>query len=153
MAVNKRFRAVREHYGLNLSTFGEKIGLSASGVSSIEYGTRSMNDKHIKLICAAYPEISEEWLRTGEGDMFNPPSTDDSAIVEQLTRAYHGSPVFRALMSTYLQLDEPRRRLLEDVIEGFCAAVAEAKASGDPVPDAAAYIQERTLSESDGKAQ
>lgn len=145
MEAKKRFKEVREHYGLSMTDFGAAIGLSASGISAIEYGTRAMGEKHIKLICAAFPAVSEQWLRTGEGDMFVQRAETDQAVVDQITKAYDGSPTFRALMTAYLKLDEPRRRIFEEVVVGFSAAVSEANASHTPIPDAETYIRERAI--------
>lgn len=85
---NARFKAIREHYGLSMGAFGQEIGLSASGVSAIEYGTRNMSDKHIKLICTAFPEVSENWLRTGEGEMLLP--QDDQAKTRAIAKLVQG---------------------------------------------------------------
>lgn len=116
LEAKQRFSAVRTHYGLSMREFGSKIGLTASGISAIEYGTRTMSEKHIKLICAAFPDISEQWLRTGEGVMFIQRAETDQTVVDQITEAYDGSPTFRALMTAYLNLDEPRRRTILDFI-------------------------------------
>ena len=153
MTPNERFKAVREHYGLSMGAFGKKIGLGTSGVSAIEYSTRVVSEKHIKLICAAFPEISENWLRTGEEPMLLPPQ-DDQALVDQLVRAYHGSPILRAILTTYLQLDEPRRHLVEEILEGFAAAVAKARAEGEPEPDVGEYLTAHVVNTNpDEKAQ
>ena len=153
MTPNERFKAVREHYGLSMGAFGKKIGLGTSGVSAIEYRTRVVSEKHIKLICAAFPEISENWLRTGEEPMLLPPQ-DDQALVDQLVRAYHGSPILRAILTTYLQLDEPRRHLVEEILEGFAAAVAKARAEGEPEPDVGEYLTAHVVNTNpDEKAQ
>lgn len=85
---NARFKAIREHYGLSMGAFGQKIGLRAAGVSAIEYGTRNMNEKHIKLICAAFPEVSEDWLRTGKGEMLLP--QDESAKARAIAKIVQG---------------------------------------------------------------
>lgn len=136
-----------------MGAFGKKIGLGTSGVSAIEYSTRVVSEKHIKLICAAFPEISENWLRTGEEPMLLPPQ-DDQALVDQLVQAYHGSPILRAILTTYLQLDEPRRHLVEEILEGFAAAVAKARAEGEPEPDVGEYLTTHVVNTNpDEKAQ
>lgn len=136
-----------------MGAFGKKIGLGTSGVSAIEYSTRVVSEKHIKLICAAFPEISENWLRTGEEPMLLPPQ-DDQALVDQWVREYNGSPVFRALMTTYLQLSEPRRRLLGELIEEFAAAVAKSRAEHEPEPDVEEYLATHVANpQPDEKAQ
>ena len=98
--------------------------------------------------------VNREWLETGKGDMFQPHPQDDQALVDQLVRAYHGSPILRAILTTYLQLDEPRRHLVEEILEGFAVAVAKARAEGDPEPDVGEYLTAHVVNTNpDEKAQ
>lgn len=76
MNANERIKCLREHLGISQEKLGETIGLSKSGISSIENGNRSVTEKHIKLISTCF-NVNENWLRTGAGDMFNPMSEDE----------------------------------------------------------------------------
>lgn len=69
LEINKRFIVLRKELGLSQRKIGESIGLSNSGISNIENGIRSVTEQHIKLLCAEF-DVNEEWLRTGEGEMF-----------------------------------------------------------------------------------
>lgn len=123
MDSKSRFKDVRKHSGLSMHAFGEKIGLSASGVSAIEYGTRALNEKHIKLICAAFPDINEEWLRTGNGDMLKQPPCPEQDAIDRIVEKYaSGRPMLRALAETYLRLDEPHREAFDKILSAFIAA-------------------------------
>ena len=64
--INNRIKELRKRYNLSQQEFGERIGLSKSGVSNIENGIRNVTNKHIKLICSVF-DVSEEWLK-GEID-------------------------------------------------------------------------------------
>lgn len=66
----KRIKEIRKALGLNQEDFSKKIGLSQSSLAMIEVGKRNFSDKHIKLICSTF-NINEQWLRTGNGDMFS----------------------------------------------------------------------------------
>lgn len=76
MNANERIKHLREHLGISQEKLGETIGLSKSGISSIENGNRSVTEKHIKLISTCF-NVNEDWLRTGAGSMFNPMSEDE----------------------------------------------------------------------------
>jgi len=65
----KRIKEIRKELKLSQEDFGKKIGLSQSTLAMIEVGKRNFNDKHVKLICSTF-NVSEQWLRTGIGDMF-----------------------------------------------------------------------------------
>lgn len=76
MNANERIKHLREHLNISQEKLGETIGLSKSGISSIENGNRNVTEKHIKLISSCF-NVNEDWLRTGNGDMFNPMSEDE----------------------------------------------------------------------------
>lgn len=151
--IGYRIDRVIKELGIKKFQFADRIGVHQTYVSQIASDKKVPSDRVIRDICAAFPEISESWLRTGEGDMFLPKPEDDQALVSRLVEAYDGSPVLRALLTTYMQLDEPRRAVFEDFVERFSAALAEAKAAGTPPPDASAYIRERTAPAPDQQAQ
>lgn len=60
--------------------FAEKIGLSRSHIAQAEAGlcNAKFTDKTIKLICEKC-RVNENWLRTGEGEMFA--EKDDDKIL------------------------------------------------------------------------
>ncbi|WP_317853959.1 helix-turn-helix transcriptional regulator [Chakrabartyella piscis] len=65
--VNDRIKELRIKLQLTQEEFGEKIGLSKSGISNIENGTRNVSSRHIKLICNIF-NANESWLVTGIDD-------------------------------------------------------------------------------------
>lgn len=68
--MNERIKELRNYLGLTLEKFGEPIGIKKSGLSLIENGKNALTEQNIKVICRTY-NVNEEWLRTGEGEMFN----------------------------------------------------------------------------------
>lgn len=62
--VNDRIKELRLNLNMSQDAFGKAIGLSKSGISNIENGTRNVRDNHIKLLCSTFG-VSEDWLRTG----------------------------------------------------------------------------------------
>lgn len=73
--INDRVRQVRLHFGYNQKVFGELLGLSVGGLSGIEVGRRNVNERIIIILKGM--GVSENWLRTGEGSMFDPDSEAD----------------------------------------------------------------------------
>lgn len=51
--------------------FGEPIGMTDSEIKNIENGITDLKENKIPLICREY-NVREEWLRTGQGDIFQP---------------------------------------------------------------------------------
>jgi transcriptional regulator with XRE-family HTH domain len=69
-ALNRRVTQVRKVLGFTQKEFAEGIEVSPSFQSGIEILHRKINDRLIRMICLTYG-VSEAWLRTGEGVMFN----------------------------------------------------------------------------------
>lgn len=49
--------------------FAEIVGISRTQFSEIVTGKRKLSDKAIHKIIAAIPDINEDWLRSGDGEM------------------------------------------------------------------------------------
>ena len=68
--LNERFKQVRLKLGMTQEEFGNKIGLSKSGISNIENGTRNVTKRLIKLVSLIFG-IDEMWLLTGNEEPEN----------------------------------------------------------------------------------
>ena len=69
MNILDRIRLVRKTLGLKQGEFAQRIGLTQTAMSMIEVERVALTEKNIKLICATFA-IDEDWLRTGNGEMF-----------------------------------------------------------------------------------
>ena len=139
--MKDRIKELRKTLGLSQAEFGEKIGLTNSGVSNIEQGLRTLQDRHIKLIKAAFPQVSETWLKDGIGDMFLPIEPDEELelvlaqtnlpeVAKQCVRVYEkASPELKAHLDRYL------KNLLRDIMSGYPEAAI-------PAPDAMSSAEE-----------
>lgn len=66
--MGDRIKALRQSLGLTQQEFAEKIGIKRGAIANYEIG-RNISDVVINSICMTY-NVSEHWLRTGEGEMF-----------------------------------------------------------------------------------
>lgn len=76
MTQGERIKEIRSSLSFTLEKFGEKLGVGKTAISKIENGDRSLTDQMLKSVCREY-NVNENWLRTGEGEMFNPVSRND----------------------------------------------------------------------------
>ena len=68
--MNTRIKEIRNALKLTQTQFGEQIGFSRPMVANLEgEGRAEIKDHTIHLICRVY-SVNEDWLRTGEGEMF-----------------------------------------------------------------------------------
>jgi transcriptional regulator with XRE-family HTH domain len=65
-SIGQRIKMLREKENISQGELGGRIGLTTSGVSSIEKGI-SKNPEQIEKIAKVF-KVSKDWLRTGEGE-------------------------------------------------------------------------------------
>ena len=80
MTQGERIKEARKYLGLTLEKFGEKLGVGKTAISKLEKGERNLTDQMVKSICREF-SISEEWLRTGSGNMRIPIEDEAAAAV------------------------------------------------------------------------
>ena len=78
--MKERIKELRKTLDLTLEGFGNKIGVTKTTISRIENGVNSVTNQMLTSICREF-NVNEEWLRTGEGEMFVP-LTRSEAIAE-----------------------------------------------------------------------
>lgn len=102
MTINERVKELRKALNLSGEKFGAKLGVKRSAISDIETGRNNLSEQMILSICLAY-NVNEDWLRTGEGDMFNQPKDD---FLTTLQKQYSLSDFQLNIVETYLELSE-----------------------------------------------
>jgi len=110
--MEERIKQLRKALGLNQTDFGEKIGISASGISKFEAGLTNPAESTIKLICATY-NVDYRWLTTGQGEMFLPMDTD--ALVDKYLAGE--SELTRTIMKAFAKLPDEEWHKLANLIE------------------------------------
>ena len=80
--MNERIKKIRKEVGLTQQEFAEAIKVKRNTVATYEMGRSIPSDAAISLICREF-DVNEEWLRTGEGEMFIE-KTEDEQIAEML---------------------------------------------------------------------
>lgn len=68
--MTSRLKQLRKKLKINQTNFAKQLGLTQTAYSMIENGINPLADRHIKVICSVY-NVSEDWLRTGSGEMFS----------------------------------------------------------------------------------
>ncbi|GHU38563.1 hypothetical protein FACS1894190_00380 [Spirochaetia bacterium] len=105
---NINLRIVKFRHTLNMTQkeFAEKILIATSYLGAIEVGKKKVNDRLVKLITTVFG-VSEPWLRTGEGAMFEKDVIPDYKITETVEIFKQLNPFFQDFILDQL------RKLLE----------------------------------------
>jgi transcriptional regulator with XRE-family HTH domain len=73
--VHERLKLIRKTLKLSIREFSKEIYFSHSLYGQVEFGTREASDRIIQLISSRF-NVSKEWIKTGEGNMFDSPPPD-----------------------------------------------------------------------------
>ena len=101
LSINQRIGILRQNLHLTQKEFSGKIFISNSFQALIETGKKKVLDRHIKLIVSAFG-VSEVWLRTGEGEMFEKDITPDYKITETVEIFKQLNPFFQDFILSQL---------------------------------------------------
>ena len=77
--MKDRIKAIRKHYNLTQTEFGDRIGVKGNTITNYENDLRNPSDAIIVSICREF-NVNEDWLRSGTGKMFQPITKNDEWI-------------------------------------------------------------------------
>ena len=86
--MKERLKELRIALGISQAELGERIGVSRAAISRLESGSNNFTNQMVTSICREFG-VNEEWLRTGNGDMFEEMSRAEKAA--QIVGAALGS--------------------------------------------------------------
>ncbi len=117
--MNNRIKLIRNSVRLTQQEFADKIGIKRNTVALYETGKSGISDAVVKLICKEF-NISERWLRTGDGEMYDLPEDRTAAIVADLLD--RDSPTYDLILNIldrYQQLDPKSQEVIDSFISGL----------------------------------
>ena len=111
--MHTRIKALRTAEGLTQQAFADRIGVKRNTVATYEMGRSTPSDSAITLICREF-NVSETWLRTGDGPMFKPKSRNEE-LFEFLNTAVEEDGIKARLLTVMARLSEDQWELLADM--------------------------------------
>lgn len=116
--MNNRIKKVRNTVGLTQTEFGTRIGVKGNTVTGYETGLRNPSGAIILSMCREFG-VNEDWLRTGNGEMFkeSPLRNEVGYYVEELLEDFKDNPFYDMIiemMKTYAELDDKSKKVLRD---------------------------------------
>lgn len=114
--MNERVKEIRDNLGLTLQAFAEPLGITKGALSNIEKGRNKVTDQLIKSICNIY-NVNENWLRTGEGSMFN---RTKETFLSEMQKQYSLSDFQVEIVKSYLELSDRDRESIDKFIASCC---------------------------------
>lgn len=123
--LKDRIKALRKELGLTQEKFAKRLSMKRNTIANYEIGRNEPIDAVISLICKEF-KVNEEWLRTGEGEMFLKPEQND-LVSRAAVLLGEKDPIFEAFIETYSKLNEGNRRVLVDFFSDFADKLSKKK--------------------------
>lgn len=125
--LSERISAVIESLGMKKTAFAERLNVSQAFISQLCSGVKQPSDRTISDICREF-NVSETWLRTGEGEMFQPKSRNEE-LFEFAAKVAEGDPgsIQAQLLAVMSRLTDQQWEVLAQVAREF---VEETKKAG-----------------------
>ena len=105
--IKDRIKLVRKKAGLTQEQFAKKIGTVQNTITGYETGRRNPSGSAITLICKEF-NISENWLRYGQGDMYN--YSDENDEIQAALKDITNDPIARQIVINYWHMNEAEKK-------------------------------------------
>lgn len=113
--INTRIAAVIQASGLTKTAFAERLNVSQSFISRLAIGASVPSDRTIVDICREFG-VSEQWLRTGQGEMFLRLSREEEITKFAMSIVRNPDSEFqRRFVSVLAQLTPEQWQLMEQM--------------------------------------
>lgn len=130
--TQNRIKEVRKAAGLTQAEFGERLGIKGNTITCYEKGIREPSEAIILAICREF-NVREQWLRTGEGEMFVPLDREDelARFFGQIITAGAEDTRYR-IIHALSRMDASAWETLDDALRKLLEAYQEEQKNADP---------------------
>ena len=118
--MKDRIKELRKTLGLTQQEFADRLGISRGNIATYETREGGPGNSVVNLICREF-SVSETWLRTGEGEMFQPLSPDDELSQVFSAIAASDDELIKRIIRAYWKLDDREKAAVKKLIDGFSA--------------------------------
>lgn len=124
MTINERIRHLRKDVlKLNQTDFASAIGMKQRGASGMEQDGATVTGQATRAISLAF-NVNEEWLRTGEGEMF---LQADTFSLDQYLKDHGCTALEKEIVKAYFDLDMDTRQKVFELFDHFHARLEAAR--------------------------
>lgn len=111
--MGERLKELRKSLGLTQQEFADRLGIKRNAITNYEVGRNAPADMVVSLICREF-NVSENWLRTGEGSMFQ---KQESFSLDEFAKARGASEIELEILKVYFEIDPKIRHVLIDHLQ------------------------------------
>ena len=120
--MNDRIKALRKELGLTQEKFAERLHMKRNTIANYEIGRNEPIDAVVTLICKEF-NVNEQWLRTGEGEMFRvlPEEDELTAYISELLIGTDDKvyKAIEAFLLAYGRMNDPSKKVMNELIDNW----------------------------------
>lgn len=120
--MNERIKKIRQIYKLTQAEFASRLAVSRDTIANLEYGRIDIKDIFIKSICSEF-NVNENWLRTGEGEMFVELPAEDEYF--KAATQLSNDPVTIAILLEYFKWDDATKAKFKESLKNIVKTIEE----------------------------
>ncbi len=118
--MDERIKHLREILHLTQDKFASRLGIKRGAVANYEVGRNIPADSVVALMCREF-HVREEWLRTGNGEIFAPDATSALEALAAEKKLTHGEYI---LIEKFVNLPPAVRQEILNYVTEVSAALA-----------------------------
>ena len=152
MTKNDRVKMVRKspEISLSMEKFGQRLGVGKSTISSIESGTNAITSQMRRSICREF-HVSETWLETGEGEMFD---KDEDFSLDQFLKDHDADQLEVQIVKAYFELPaDMRRHLIASFKENLAREQSSSIGPLDDIDATTEEVRQQLIAEKKARAE
>lgn len=128
--ISQRIIKIVNALGGNKSEFARRINLTPAYISKLDKKPDMIpSDRTITDICREF-NVSEHWLRTGEGDMFIQLSEDADFIRVMTEIQVSDDELIKSILMAYWDLPNDKKAAIRDLVDGILKRYSKKKNAG-----------------------
>lgn len=120
--MNERLKQLRKTLSIKQSDFASALSISQGHLSDVENGRKEVSERIIN-ICSLRFNVNEDWLRTGDGEMFNELTEQEetAAFLGKIMRKDMDGNIRQRLIHILSQLSEEEWVSIEKIARQIAA--------------------------------
>lgn len=126
--IKDRIKKIRKEKKMTQEDFSKKLGLARNSIANYEIGRREPTNAIIVSICREF-DVNEDWLRTGEGEMFlQIPEEDETAALVYDLLGPDKESFYNIVLETikaYKKLSPNSQKVINELMDNVIAGVKE----------------------------
>lgn len=142
--MKNRIKEIRKHFDLTQQEFADRLNVTRSTIATYEIGKSVPSDSGVSLICREFG-VSEEWLRTGSGEMFVQKTRNDRVddLINRVRSEPDGSIKVR-ILTLLSRLSNEQWELIDQMLD-MLLDDHDPEVDLDPLTAAEAAYEKRCL--------